>query len=65
MFTSEFDIFRRDNLRYAERLKAVGKLIDVSDMPGVTHAYQTIDYDIQETTWFYEEEKMVFDAYCK
>jgi len=39
VWTSEFDGMRRDNLKIAERGKAVGKLLDLSNMPGVLHGY--------------------------
>jgi acetyl esterase/lipase len=39
VWTSEFDFLRKDNEIFAEKLKAVGKLAEISHMPGVTHAY--------------------------
>lgn len=67
VWTSEFDFYKRDNLKYAQRLKAAGKLIDVSCMPGVTHGYQLTFFEprTQENKWFYEEEKMAFDAFVR
>lgn len=63
VFTSEFDILLRDNLVFAERLRKVGKLLALSNMPGVTHGYWVNNYDKDETKWFYEDEKKVFDTY--
>ena len=63
VWTSEFDFFKRDNLKYAERLRAVGKLIDVSNMPGMTHGYQITFYHTDENKGFFAEEKLAFDAY--
>jgi len=40
IWTSEHDFIRRDNLKIAERGKACGKLLDISDIPGVVHNYQ-------------------------
>ena len=62
VFTSEFDFYRRDCLKYADRLKKAGKLIDISDMPGVIHGYNGT-FDSDECKWFYEQEKQVFDMY--
>lgn len=39
IFTSEFDHYRRDCLKLAERGLALNKLLDMSDMPGVLHCY--------------------------
>jgi len=38
IFTSEFDFLRRDCLALAARGKEVGKLLDISDIPGAAHA---------------------------
>jgi len=38
IFTSEFDFLRRDCLALAARGKKVGKLLDMSDIPGSAHA---------------------------
>jgi len=38
IWTSEFDFLKRDNLKLAERGKKVGKLLDISNIPGVAHA---------------------------
>lgn len=65
VWTSEFDFYRKDNLKIAERGKACGKLLDVSDMPGVTHGYQCTNYGEQEVKWFLEEEKMAFDLWVR
>ena len=39
IWTSEYDIYKRDNEKFAERLKREGKLQDISIMPGVMHGY--------------------------
>jgi len=65
VWTSEFDEYRRDNVKIAERGKACGKLLDISDMPGVMHNYQASSYTEQETKWFYEEEKQAFDKWVR
>lgn len=40
IWTSEFDFLRRDNEVFAQRLKSLGKLAEISEMPGTVHAYQ-------------------------
>jgi len=66
IWTSEFDFFRRDNLKMAARGKAAGKLLDISDMPNVMHGYQCDNYGKdKETKWFYEEERMAFDKWVR
>jgi len=37
IFTSEFDFLRRDCLALAARGKTLGKLLDMSDIPGAAH----------------------------
>ena len=44
VWTSEFDEYRRDSVKLAERGKACGKLLDLSDMPGVMHGYHVSFY---------------------
>ena len=65
IWTSEFDFYRRDNLKMAERGKKAGKLLDIGDMPGTQHGYQCLNYDTQEVQWFYEEEKQAFDLWVR
>jgi len=65
VWTSEFDFYKRDNSLIAERGKACGKLLDISIMAGTRHAYQCMNYQEQETKWFYEEEKMAFDLWVR
>ena len=60
VFTSEFDFIRRDNEAFAERLRKVGKLAEVSVMPGALHCYQHHDLTSNQTIWFLEEEKQAF-----
>ena len=62
VWTSEFDMLRRDNEKFAKRLQKVGKLVDIAIMPGVMHGYHNFNFASQENKWFYEEEKMAFDA---
>ncbi len=42
VFTSEFDIMRRDALHLIEKLKKLGTYVDHQDIPGVHHMYQII-----------------------
>jgi len=65
IWTSEFDFYRRDNRKLAERGKVCGKLLDISDMPGVMHGWMMTNYDEKETKWFFEEEKMAFDLWVR
>jgi len=39
IWTMEFDFLKRDSLKLAERGKKVGKLLDISNIPGVAHAF--------------------------
>ena len=61
IWTSEFDFLRRDNETFAARLKGLGKLAAMSNMPGVTHGYHQME-ESQEVTWFQEEEKLAFTS---
>lgn len=65
IWTSEFDFYRRDNIKMGDRAKKVGKLLDISDMPGVIHGYQLMNFHTDETKWFYEEEKQAFDLWIR
>jgi len=38
IFTSEFDFLKRDSLALADRGRKVGKLLDMSIVPGAGHA---------------------------
>ena len=38
--TSEMDFERRDTVHFTERLKKVGRQLDLLDMPRVTHGYE-------------------------
>ena len=62
VWTSEFDFLRRDNEVFAARLKAVGKLAEMSEMPGVFHGYHQMGDPTtnQEVGYFYVEEKLAF-----
>ena len=60
IWTSEFDMYRRDNETFALRLKKVGKLADISIMPGVMHGYQIHSFESAETQQFLKEEKLAF-----
>ena len=60
VFTSEFDFYKRDNVLFAQRLKSVGRLAEISNMPGSTHGYWGTNMESQETKWFYEEATMAF-----
>lgn len=44
IWTSEYDLLRRDNEVFAEKLKAVGKLAEISHMPGATHGYHLSNF---------------------
>lgn len=63
LYSSEFDFLLRESLVWAERLKKHGKLIGFSNMPGVIHGYNHINYETDETKWFFEDEKLAFDSY--
>ena len=56
VWTCEFDMYKRDNLAYADKLKQAGKLLGLSNMPGVTQNYHLTYLNAQESKWFFEEE---------
>ena len=60
VWTSEFDMYRRDNEAFARRLKHLGRLAEFGQMPGVMHGYQSFNFELPETKQFYEEEKIAF-----
>ena len=60
IFTGEMDFMRRDNEAFAERLKSVGKLADISMMPGGTHGYW--HHDVPEAKLFFQDLKLCFQA---
>jgi len=64
VWTSEFDFLRRDNEVLADRLKGLGRLAEVSNMPGVIHDYHNSNdpETCAEAKYFFEEEKMAFEA---
>ena len=60
IWTSEFDILRRDNEKFAERLKKVKRFGGMGIMPGVMHNYHTHNFESTQTKKFLEEEKLAF-----
>ena len=60
MWTSEYDMYRRDNETFAARLKKAGKLAELGQMPGVMHGYQMYNFHTPETKAFYVQEKLAF-----
>ena len=60
IWTSEFDFLRRDNETFAARLKKVGKLAALGQMPGVGHGYQTTGFKAPEVKKYYEQEREAF-----
>merc|ERR1712224_357559 len=63
IWTSEFDFYKRDNLVYYERLKKLGKTVELCNMPGTPHGFQLFYPGKPEFNWFFEEEKLVFDTW--
>ena len=49
IWTSEFDMYRRDCNDLAKRGRKFDKLLDISDMPGVNHGYQMMNFDSTAT----------------
>ena len=60
IWTSEYDFLRRDNETFAKRLKKLGKLAALGEMPGVGHGYQAFSFNEPENKEFYEQEKLAF-----
>ena len=48
VFTSEFDFLRRDAEAIANRAKKLGKLLDISIIPGAMHAMMGEDFATSE-----------------
>ena len=65
IWTSEFDYLQRDNLRLAERGKRVGRLLDISMMPGVYHGYMNQPDNVNAIIAFKEEQKQAFDLWVR
>ena len=45
IWTSEFDVYRKDCIDLAERGKKWNKTLDVSDMPGANHGYHLLNFN--------------------
>jgi len=65
LWTSEFDFLRRDSLALAERGKKLGKLLDISDIPGVMHAHMGCSAVSQECQWLDDEQTRAFDVWIR
>jgi len=64
IFTSEFDLTRRDAYAFKESLEKVRKLLDFHDMPQVHHGYH-LNPQMDEAAWFFKESRKAFDKYVK
>ena len=62
IWTSEYDMYRRDNEAFAEKLKQVGKLADISIMNSCMHGYMVHAYKSDYTKEYLREEKEAFQA---
>lgn len=62
IWTSEYDMYRRDNELFAARLKEVGKLADISIMNSCIHGYMVHAFDSEYTQEYLREEKEAFEA---
>lgn len=56
IWTQEFDILRRASTNFAERLRKVGRLVDIDIMPGCAHAMMGCSFD-GEIYKLYNEEQ--------
>jgi len=65
IWTGEFDYLRRDSIALAERGQKVGKLLDISDMPGVLNCYAGSTPDSKEVKWLDEEQLLAFDIWVR
>lgn len=65
VWTSEFDMYRRDSVGFAMRGKACGKLLELGNMPGLNHGYQMTNFDSAETKEFYVQEALAFNAFVR
>ena len=61
-WTSEFDHYRRDAVRFAERAKAAGRLAGLSVCPGVGHGGYAFPLDTPEAKVYEKECKHAFDT---
>ena len=55
VYTAEFDYLRRDNEKFAKRLSAIGRLVDIEVMPGCTHGLMGTGADSQEAKWAFDD----------
>ena len=60
IWTSEFDMYRRDNEAFAAKLKSVGKLAGISIMNSCMHGYMVHAYGSEYTQEYLKEEKEAF-----
>ena len=56
------DNLKRDCLKFAERAKENGRLVDVHIMPGVMNSYMTTTIQSDEAQEFLKSEKLAFDT---
>lgn len=64
IFTAQYDFFKIDNENFAKRCKDVGRLVDISILPGTGHALCGAGPESKERTWALEDFKKSFDAVC-
>ena len=62
IFTSEFDMYRRDAYKLADSLTAAGTLSDFQDMNMVHYGYQQ-NGQMNQCNEYYKELKAAFEAY--
>lgn len=51
VITAEYDVLRDEGVRYAERLRAVGALVEHYDVPGADHGYDADDSEATLATY--------------
>jgi len=61
-WTSEFDHFRKDTVKFAERARAVGRLAGLSVCPGVGHGQYAFPLGTPERQIYDQELKHAFDT---
>ena len=65
LWTSEFDFLKRDSLKLAERGKKLGKLLDISNIPGVAHAFMGCKLTSDAYTQFDVEQAKGFNLWVR
>lgn len=65
IFTSEFCFIRKDAHKLAERGKKLGKLLDISDIPGAMHGQTGEPCESDANKLFHKDQCTAFDLWVR